>query len=84
MSLCSWNYWVINPGQTATDVKMSPPDPVNALRQRAASLRRKPHDDGEQTLTNGEKPRAATNGGTSDMQNGGSANPHGIPQDNMV
>lgn len=63
---------------------MSPPDPVNTLRQKAASLRRKPHDDHEQTLPNGEKSRAAANGGINDVQNGAPANPHGISQDNMV
>lgn len=85
MSRCSWNYWLINPDQAVTDTKMSPPDPVVTIRQRAASLRRKPHDDEEEMHPDAEKPRTVVHGGTSEV-NEVSANGPGqeVSRDNMV
>lgn len=83
MITVSWNYWTINPGQAVTDTKMSPQDPVVTIRQRAASLRRKPNDDHEQTPPNAEKSGAAVNRGATDVD-GAPVNGQGGSQYNMV
>jgi len=79
-----WNYTVINPDQAVTDARKSPQDPVVNIRQRAASILHRPHDDHESTLTNGEKPRNAVDDNTGMVQNGAPANRSGVPRDDIV
>lgn len=54
------------------------------MRQRAASLIHKPHDDHEETLANGEKPRNTAKGDTDMAQDGALLNRQGVSRDNMV
>jgi aquaporin related protein len=78
-----WNYPAINPDQAVTDTSLSPEDPVVAIRQRAASLIRRPDEDHAHTAPNSEKYRTTTNRGT-DEANGISTNDQGVSRDNMV
>lgn len=63
---------------------MSPPDPVVALRQRAASLVRRPNDDQDQTLPNGEKAATSVDGGVNQALNGSPTNRQVKLQDDIV
>ncbi|KAF9646602.1 putative aquaporin 1 [Thelephora ganbajun] len=84
MILKHWNYWVINPDQAVTDTSLSPPDPVLVIQQRAASLRRRPTDSGEQIRPRNGKPQTAANGSTGETQNGTPENHQEASQGSMV
>jgi hypothetical protein len=60
VKIYSWHYWVINPGQAVTDTKMSPPDPVLTMQQRATNFRGRSGDSHE-PMDQGEKSRSAAN-----------------------
>jgi hypothetical protein len=83
VEIYSWHYWVINPDQAVTDAKMSPPDPVLTIQQKAASLRGRSGDNHEQMRTRSEKPRSAANG-ANEAQNGTPEDRQGASHDNIV
>ena len=62
---------------------MSPPDPVLAIQQKAASLRMKTNDSREQIHPRDEKAKSMANG-SGEAQDGAPENRQGISQGSIV